>query len=154
MKMKTYLVIRLRGEMGVAPEILDTLSRMNLPSKFSATLISDTPSNIGMLNKVADYVTWGEIDRPALVDLLKKRGRLPGDKRLSEEVLKELSLGTFEELAELMLKEGSVVPPIKKTFRLTPPSGGFKRHITRHLKSGGELGYRGAAIVELLRKMI
>lgn len=154
MKMKTYLVIRLRGEMGIAPEILDTLSRMNLPSKFSATLIPETPSNIGMLNKVADYVTWGEIDQPSLVDLLKKRGRLPGEKRLTEESLKELSLGTFEELAERVLREGSVVPPIKKTFRLTPPSGGFRGHITRHLKSGGELGYRGTAIAELLRKMI
>ncbi|MEN3056293.1 MAG: 50S ribosomal protein L30 [Candidatus Methanosuratincola petrocarbonis] len=152
--MKTYLVIRLRGEMGIAPEILDTLSRMNLPSKFSATLVSDTPSNIGMLNKVADYVTWGEIDQPSLVELLKKRGRLPGDRRLSEEVLKELSLGTFEELAEMMLKEGSVIPPIKRTFRLTPASGGLNGHISRHLLSFGVLGYRGAAIADMLSKMI
>lgn len=154
MEMKTYLVIRLRGEMGIAPEILDTLKRMNLPSKYSATLISDTPSNVGMINKVADYITWGEIDQASLVDLLKKRGRLPGDKRLTEEALKELSLGSFEELAERMLKEGTVLPPIKKTFRLTPPSKGFKGHITRHLKSGGELGYRGESIVELMRRMI
>lgn len=153
MKMKTYLVIRLRGEMGIAPEILDTLSRMNLPSKYSATLISDTPSNIGMLNKVADYVTWGEIDQPSLVELLKKRGASLGTSALAKRPSKS-SLGTFEELAETMLKEGSVIPPIKRTFRLTPPSGGFKGHITRHLKSGGELGYRGAAISELLRKMI
>ncbi len=152
--MKTYLVIRLRGEMGLAPEVLDTLARLNLPSKFSATLISDTPSNLGMLNKVVDYITWGEIEQPALVELLKKRGRLPGEKRLSEDAMKGLSLGTFEELAERMLEEGRVVPPIKRAFRLTPPSGGFKGHITRHLKSGGELGYRGPAIVELMRKMI
>ncbi|MDI9644477.1 MAG: 50S ribosomal protein L30 [Candidatus Verstraetearchaeota archaeon] len=152
--MKTYLVIRLRGETGIAPEILDALERMNLPSKFSATLISDTPSNMGMINKVADYITWGEIDQQSLAMLLKKRGRLPGEKRLTEEAIKELSLGSYEDLAERMLKEGRVLPPLKKTFRLTPPSGGFKGHITRHLKSGGELGYRGQAIVALLQKMI
>lgn len=152
--MKTHLVIRLRGEMGAAPEILDTLKRMNLPSKYSATLIADTPSNVGMINKVADYITWGEIDQPSLVDLLKKRGRLPGEKRLTEETIKELSLGSYEDIAERMLKEGSVLPPLKSTFRLTPPSGGFKGHITRHLKSGGELGYRGQAIADLMKKMI
>lgn len=154
MKMKTYLVIRLRGEMGISPEILDTLKRMNLPSKYSAALIPDTPSNAGMINKVADYITWGEIDQQSLVELLKKRGRLPGERRLTEEAIKELSLGSYEELAERILREGSVIPPLKKTFRLTPPSGGFKGHVMRHIKSGGELGYRGQAIADLIQKMI
>ena len=152
--MKLYLVIRIRGRMGLAPESLDTLERMNIPAKHNAALIPDTPSNLGMINKIADYITWGEIDKDSLVALIKKRGRLPGEERVTDEFLKAEGMGTFEEIADKILEEGKVPEPIKRTFRLTPPSGGFKKHITRHIKSGGELGYRGPAIAELVKKMI
>jgi len=152
--MSLYLVIRLRGRMGLSPEHLDTLARMNIPAKHNAALIIDTPSNKGMLNKVTDYVTWGEIDNASLVALLKKRGRLPADERITEDFLKSNGMGTFEDVAAKIMENGKVPEPIKRTFRLTPPSGGFKKHITRHIKSGGELGYRGAAIAELVKKMI
>ena len=152
--MKLYLVIRLRGRIGLSPKQLDTLARMNIPAKHNAALITDTPSNIGMLNKATDYITWGEIDSASLAAILKKRGRLPGDERITEDFLKANEMGTFEDIVAKILADGKVPEPIKKTFRLTPPSGGFKKHITRHIKSGGELGYRGPAIAELIKKMI
>jgi large subunit ribosomal protein L30 len=152
--MKTFIVIRLRGNIGLAPEVLDTLNRMNMPTKHSATLVIDTPSYKGMLNKVTDYVTWGEIDQPTLEALIAKRGRLAGDNRITTEVLKKESLGSIKEIAERALADGEMPEKIKKTFRLTPPSGGYKRSIKRHVGSGGELGYRGAVINELILKMI
>ncbi|MBM5805367.1 MAG: 50S ribosomal protein L30 [Candidatus Verstraetearchaeota archaeon] len=152
--MKLYLVIRLRGRMGIAPELLDTMNRLNLPRKHNAALITDTPSNIGMLNKAVDYITWGEITKGSLVDLLKKRGRLAGDERITKESLKKAGMGTFEALAGRIMEEGKVPAPIKRTFRLTPPSGGFKGHVMRHIGSGGELGYRGSAINDLIQRMI
>jgi len=36
---------------------------------------------------------------------------------------------------------------------LHPPKGGFKGTIRRPYKSGGELGYRGAAINDLILRM-
>jgi large subunit ribosomal protein L30 len=39
-------------------------------------------------------------------------------------------------------------------FRLHPPSKGFKGKIKRGYGSGGELGYRGEKINELLRRML
>jgi large subunit ribosomal protein L30 len=147
-------LIRLRGSIGVHPDILDTLKRLNMPSKYSSVLLKDTPSNKGMLNKVTDYVTWGEITEESLEALIMKRGRMAGDERITEETLKRENLGTPKELAKRTMGEGAVPGCIKKTFRLTPPSGGFKKSIKRHIRSGGELSYRGEAINELIKKMI
>ncbi len=152
--MKVFLLIRIRGRIGISPENLDTMDRLNIPKKHNAAIITDDPSTMGMVNKVGFYVTWGEISKDALVALLQKRGRLPGEVKLTDDALKANNLGSIEALADKILAEGKVPEPIKRTFRLTPPSGGFKHHITRHIKSGGELGYRGADINALIAKMI
>lgn len=152
--MTLFLVIRLRGNIGVHPDVLETLKRLNMPKKHSAVLIQDTPSNKGMLNKVADYVTWGEVTEESLEALLMKRGRMAGDKKITDEALRKENLGTPKELAKRTMADGKVPDCIKETFRLTPPSGGFKKSIKRHVRSGGELGYRGKGINELLPKMI
>ena len=152
--MKLFVAIRIRGLTGVSPEMLDVLNRLNVPKKHNASLIPDTPSMVGMLKKASDYITWGEINKESLIALLKKRGRLEGNKRITEEILKKIGFNSFEELAEKIIAEGKVPPPIKRTFRLTPPSGGFKGPITKHVNEGGELGYRGEAINQLLSKMI
>jgi len=148
-----YLAIRIRGRVGVPPDIKETLKRLNLHRKFNASLLPETPSIIGMLKKAADYITWGEITRENLILLLKKRGRLIGNKRITEENLKLLNVSSFEELADNILS-GKFPPLLKKTFRLAPPSGGFKGKTKRHVNEGGELGYRGKAINDLLLKMI
>jgi len=152
--MKVFLLIRIRGRIGISPENLDTMDRLNIPKKHNAAIITDDPSIMGMVNKVGFYVTWGEISKDALVALLQKRGRLPGEVKLTDDALKANNLGSIEAVADKILAEGKVPEPIKRTFRLTPPSGGFKHHIPRHIKSGGELGYRGADINALIAKMI
>jgi len=151
--MKLFLVIRIRGTMGLAPDVVDTLNRLNMPKNHTAVLLTDTPSNEGMLRKVADYVTWGEITPASMEALLERRGRLPGDKRLTSDEIGKLGLGSLKEIAEHAMN-GELPEPIKHTFRLTPPSGGFKKSIKRHIRSGGELGYRGDSINELLEKML
>ncbi|MCS7097636.1 MAG: 50S ribosomal protein L30 [Candidatus Methanomethyliaceae archaeon] len=152
--MKLYVAIRIRGRIGLHPDIAETLKRLNLNRKHNACLVPDNPSMVGMLKKASDYITWGEINRDTLILLLKKRGRLIGDKRITEEDLNKLGVSSFEELADKILEEGKLPKMIKKIFRLTPPSGGFKGKITRHFGERGELGYRGEAINELLLKMI
>lgn len=152
--MTLFLVIRLRGNIGIHPQVLDTLNRLNMPTKHSAVLVKDTPSNKGMLNKVTDFVTWGEINEASLEALIMKRGRMAGDERITEATLKREGFGGSKDLAKRTMDGGSVPEWMKKTFRLTPPSGGFKKSIKRHVRSGGELGYRGEGINELLKKMI
>ena len=46
------------------------------------------------------------------------------------------------------------IPGLKPVFRLRPPKGGFKGTIKKHFREGGETGYRGEAINDLVLKMI
>ena len=144
-------VIRIRGRVGVRKEIADTLKMLRLHRKHHCTLWKVNPSIKGMLQKVKDYVTWGEISEDVLKKLLKKRGRKIGDKRLSDAEVEKL----FNELKASSEQPGKVLMKhkVKPVFRLSPPSKGFKKSIKQHYPKG-ELGYRGEAINELLDRMI
>jgi len=156
--MSLLLVIRLRGSPDRRPEEEKALSLLRLHKTFHAVLVRDSPSIRGMLDRtLASVVTYGEIDKETLAELLKKRGRLVGNKPLTEEYLKKLGFSSFEELAEALLS-GKVsledLPGLKPVFRLRPPSGGFKGTIKKNIGAGGECGYRGAAINALVRRML
>jgi len=150
-------VIRLRGQAGTPQDVEYTLKLLRLHRKFHAVIVDDTPSMRGMLQKVKDYVTWGEIDRDVLAFMLEKRGRIRGNRKITQEILKKIGFEDFQVLAEAII-EGKVdlrkIPLIKPVFRLHPPKGGFKYSIKKQYGNEGELGYRGKAINDLLMKMI
>ena len=147
--------IRVRGRVGVRKEIEDTLKMLKLERINHCVLLQNTPSILGMLEKAKDFITWGEIEKDVLVELLKWRLRLKGNKRVDEKILKEkLNINSFEELADLLLKgkklkEFEIFVPF---FRLRPPKKGYKS-IKEHWPKG-DLGYRGKEINELLKRMI
>ena len=68
-------VILVRGLVRVSSQIKDTLLMMNLTRKNQCVIINDTPVSRGMIKKVKDYVTWGDIDEKTLSDLISKRGQ-------------------------------------------------------------------------------
>ena len=159
--MPLYAVIRLRGIPDTPYDIEYTLKLLRLHKKFHCVLVySDNPGIEGMLFKVKDWITWGEIDRETLIELLRRRGRIPGNKPLTDEHVKEkLKLpGGIEELADKLLKGelklNKLANLVKPVFRLHPPRGGFKGTVKRPFGAGGETGYRGEKINELLKKMI
>jgi len=150
-------VIRLRGRVRIPREVKDTLEMLRLHRKNHAVIIDDRPSYMGMLKKVIDYVTWGEITPETLAYLLRRRGELEGGKKITDEYIqKTVGINSIEELAQAIF-DGKIslkdIPKLKPVFRLHPPSGGFKRSIKKHYGAGGELGYRGLEINELIRKM-
>ncbi len=153
-------IIRIRGRTGVPPDVEYTLNLLRLTRKFTMSIYPEETHGLkGMLQVVKDWVTWGEIDRDTLVELLKKRGRAPGNKRLTEEYLKEkLGVNSFEELADKLFKREillhKIKDVIKPVFRLAPPRKGFKKSTKRPYQDQGELGYRGRAINELIRRMM
>ncbi|MEM2145437.1 MAG: 50S ribosomal protein L30 [Candidatus Jordarchaeaceae archaeon] len=151
-------VIRIRGTVNIRDEIEDTLKMLRLHRVNHAALINSTPSYLGMLQKAKDYITWGEIDAETLSLLLSKRGRLIGNKRLSDQYIKEnLKLKTVDEFAKAVCENQaklSDLPHLKPIFRLRPPKGGFHRTIKKSIHANGELGYRGEKINDLLKKMI
>ncbi len=153
-----YAIIRLRGDVNVRPEIKYTLRLLRLHSVNHCVVVEENAYNKGMIRKVKDYVAWGDISEDTLENVLKDRGRLEGGKRLTEEYLREnTSLGSIKELAhtlyegELKMKD-LMKYKIKPIFRLHPPRKGH-RGIKRSVKEGGELGYHGDKINELLYKM-
>jgi large subunit ribosomal protein L30 len=148
-------VIRIRGSVNVWKEFKDTMKIMRLKTVNNCVVVPDNDSYMGMVMKVKDYVTFGEINLKTFVAMLKKRGRIEGDKRLDENSVSATGYKTVEELAKAIF-EGSVnirkVPKLKPVFRLTPPSKGFKSTKTQFPK--GDLGYRGKEINELIMRMI
>jgi len=156
-KRKCLLAVRVRGVSDISKEIKDTLDMLRLTRNCHATLIDDRPSYLGMLHKVQNYVTWGEISKENIGLLLKKRGRLVGDEKLTDHHAQELGYKSLGELTEATYKaevEYSRLPNIKPVFRLHPPKKGFKGKVKRSYAAGGVTGYRGEAINDLLKRMV
>ncbi len=151
-----YAVIRVRGRTGIKKNIADNLNMLNLTRISHAVVIPETPSYKGMLQKGKDYITWGEISEDTYKLLLAERGRLPGNKRVTDEYVKEnTDYDSIEALAvalyngETTLKESGLKP----IFRLNPPRKGYE-NTKKSFKEGGSLGYRSENINELIKKMI
>jgi large subunit ribosomal protein L30 len=151
-----YAVIRVRGRTGVRWDIADTLKMLNLTRVNHCVLIPDTPAYRGMLQKVKDYVTWGEINEETLAKLIRAKGRLYGDKPITDEYVKGMGFETIEGLAKAIV-DGKVlykdIPNVKPVFRLHPPIKGWEK-TKRHFTEGGALGYRGEKINDLILRML
>ena len=140
-----YAVIRIKGSVGLRKDVKDTFSMLRLNRKMHCVVLKESGNVKGMLQKVRNWTTYGEIDDKVLRHLIEKRGRKLGDKRLKKEEVDEI----FKKVKD----NGKVPSEIKPVFRLTPPSKGFKKSIKQHYPKG-ELGYRGEKINELLKRMI
>ncbi len=151
-------IIRIRGTVDVPPKVMKTLEMLNLSRKFTAVIYPDNETIKGMLNVVKDWVTWGEVNKEVLKELILKRGRLWGERKVSEESIKEITGKEIDELIDELFAGNvgwhKLSPKVKPVFRLHPPKGGFKGSIKKPFKSGGELGYRGSRINDLLKRMI
>jgi large subunit ribosomal protein L30 len=109
-----------------------------------------------MLQRASNYVTWGEVTKETLVEMLTKRGRLAGDKKLSEN-LEKVGYKSIDELADALVNckvSYSKLPGIEARFKLHPPSKGYKGLTKKSFRTGGEAGYRGEAINDLVKRMI
>lgn len=150
-------VIRIRSSIGLRQEAKDTLARLSLSRVNHAVVLDTRPTYLGMFQQVKDAITWGEIDAPTLSRLLRKRGRLIGEKPVTDEyVAKHTKYKSIDEYAKALvaLKEESLdLPKLKKVFRLHPPSKGFRGSVKRTIQQKGELGYRGEDINALLKRM-
>jgi len=137
-------VVRVRGRIGVKRTIEDTMRMLRLTRVNHCALVSETVSNIGMLRKAKDYVTWGKIDEATLKMLIEKRGRLVGGRMIDEDFLSSLKFASIDDLVK-SIEDGSVVysriDGIKPIFRLSPPRKGYPKR-KRSFREGGSLGLR------------
>lgn len=155
---KRIAVVRVRGKCKIDSEVEDTFRMLRLYKKNNCIVIPSTEPYVGMINKVKDFVTWGEIDNKTFKELLSKRGKLPGNKPLTEEYLKAKTKLDFESFTREFFefkKEITDVPGLKTFFKLHPPIHGFERKgIKQPFSMGGTLGYRREKINELVMRMI
>lgn len=150
-------VIRLRGKQNINPKITTTLHSMRLNQVNHAVILPENETTKGMLQVAKDYVTWGEVDADTIADAIKARGRLVGDKPITDDhVSANTDFGTIDDLAkaiaagEFLYKN---IPDVKPLLRLHPARKGLEG-IKRSVQAGGALGYRGAGINDLVRRMM
>ena len=150
-----YAVVKMRGVVKSKPDVKRTLELLNLDRTNHCVIIEDNEHYRGMLQKVKDYVAWGEINAETLIILLNKRGMLTGDRKLTDDYLKQNS--EFEDVKSLAhaIVDGRVnlksVPNLKPVLRLHPPRKGHKG-IKKPFPEG-VLGFHRTMINELLYKM-
>jgi large subunit ribosomal protein L30 len=109
-----------------------------------------------MLQKAQSYVTWGEPSTESIILLLKKRGRIVGNKKLTDEHAQKIGYDSLEKLAEALENlevEFKNLEDVKPIFRLHPPRKGYKGTVKKNFRAGGAAGYRGEAINTLIRQM-
>ena len=151
-------VIQIRGLIGVNREIKDTLRMLNLSRKNSCVIVDNSVQFIGMIRKIKDYITWGEVSEEIIGLLMEKRGKLPANIPLTEQYAKEklnLTIAQFAKEVSEGNKKIKELPGLKPFFRLHPPVGGFEKGgIKKPFSLGGVLGYRKDKINELIKKMI
>lgn len=153
----TYAAVRVRGKVNINPDIKKTLNLLNLSRANHCVLLEEKPTTKGMLQVAKDYVTWGEIDKKVLKEMIDKRGMLSGDKKITDKYIKSsTSYENIDKLTEAIIKQKikyKEIPDVKPLFRLKPPKKGYEG-IKRSFKKKGALGYRGKEINNLLKRMI
>ena len=153
---KTLIVVRIRGGVDAKKTVEATLTMLRMERNNYATILKGSPSYIGMLRKAKDYVTWGEPTVETVKLVLETRGKISGDEKVTDEALKALGYESVEKLATAIVAgevEFSQLNGVKPFFRMHPPKKGFKRTVKRPFNDHGELGYRGEAINELVKRM-
>lgn len=150
--------MRVRGKVKVREDIEDTMRMLRLYRVNSCSVVTNTESIKGMIDKIKDYITWGEIDEETFKMLLEKRGKIVGNKKLNEEYLKDKLKMDFDNFVKEFFefkRELKSIPGMKLIFRLNPPSKGFdKKGIKKPFSVGGALGYRKDKINELIKRMV
>ena len=136
-------VVLVRGLVKLTQPVKDTLQMLRLTRKNNAIILHDNPVNKGMLQKVKDYVTWGEITDEVFTQLVEKRG----------EELKSRVTDKHNKYSYKVLEVNG--KKYKPYFRLSPPKKGFGRKgIKIPFKVGGGLGYRGEKMSDLIQRML
>jgi len=139
-------LIRITGLIGMKQGAEETFSRLRMRKKYTCVLVNENPETLGMLQRIRNFVAYGNIDEKTLADLIKARGKKIGNVKAkisdaeAARIAKELLAGKkLEELG------------IKPWFGLHPARGGIetKKHYPK-----GVMGNHGDKINELIRRML
>ncbi|MGA2130338.1 MAG: uL30 family ribosomal protein [Candidatus Pacearchaeota archaeon] len=135
-------IIRISGDVKLDHGVRETLNRLRLGRKYACVVINPKKEEIGMINKVRNFIAFGTIENNIFEKLIEKRGKRIDKKKMvdAKKVIEGLDKGKkYEELN------------LKPFFRLHPPRGGIDSKI--HFPKG-VLGDNGEKINDLLVRML
>jgi len=153
---KVLVAVKIRGEISAQREAKETTEYLGLSHTNHAVIIDNRPAYLGMLQRVQNYVTWGEATKETITMMLKERGHA-GSNKLTDAYAQTVGYKTLDELADAIFTckvEYNKLAGITKTFRLRPPKKGYKGKTKMSFKAGGESGNRGEAINKLVQRMV
>src|SRR3989344_1289275 len=82
-------IVRVRGDANLNPHVRKTMKLLKLYAKNTCVIIPNTQEFIGMIQRVKDFTTFGEISPDTFLKLLQKRGKIAGGKALTDDYLKQ-----------------------------------------------------------------
>jgi len=150
-------VVRVRGHAKIRFDAVETMRRLKLNRVNHCVILPESPTTRGMLQKVKDYVTWGELGHEAIARMLFQRGEVQGGARLTDAYVRDnskyqsiLSFAKAMEKGEAKLTD---VKGLKPLLRLPPPRKGYE-NTKRPFADGGSLGNRGPEMEKLIDRML
>ncbi len=135
-------IIRISGDVKLDYRVRETLNRLRLGKKYTCVVINPNKEEIGMINKIRNFIAFGIIENNVFEKLIEKRGKRIDKKKIidAKKVIESLEKGKkYEELN------------LKPFFRLHPARGGIdsKLHFPK-----GVLGDNGEKINDLVVRML
>ena len=153
---KAFLVLRISGQADVPYWAVTTMTLLKLEKKYRATIIPEKDNTLGMLRKIQHYISWQEIDTETVKELLDKKARKSGYKKVTNEDIISIGFASIDEFAAA-LAEGktslSKLKPLKPWFAMDPPRHGFKRSTKKLYGQKGVLGHNKELSVIVKRMM-
>ncbi len=154
---KCIIAVKVRGEVSAQREARETTELLGLSHTNHAVLLDNRAAYLGMLQRAQSYVTWGEASLETVSALVKQRGRLLGNKKVTDMFAQKAGFKSVEDLAQALFScrvSWSSLDGVSRTFRLRPPKKGYKGKTKKSFRAGGEAGYRGEAINDLVKRMV
>lgn len=161
---KVFFVIRVLGTYGVAPKVRKILQLLRLLQINNGVFLRVNKATVNMLVRAAPYITWGAPSVKSISDLIYKRGyaRIHGQRipiTSNEIVNKQLGVFNIKCVEDVIHEIATCGKQFKRVntwlnvFKLNTPTGGWTAKKINYVE-GGDAGFRGDNINNLLAKMI
>jgi len=161
---KLAFVVRIKGINKIAPKPRKILQLLRLLQINNGVFIRLTKATSEMLKIVEPWIAYGYPSLKTTRDLVYKRGYGKVDKQripLTDNAMIEENLGKFGVVCmeDLIHEIYTVGPNFKQVsnflwpFKLSNPTGGFKKRKFRHFVEGGDLGNREDKLNALIAQM-
>ncbi|MDI1496200.1 MAG: ribosomal protein L30P [Cenarchaeum symbiont of Oopsacas minuta] len=153
---KSYLVVRIKGQVDVPYWARTTLELLRLDKKYRATILQTQVNTLGMLDKVKHYICWQEADVDITKQLLDKKGRKSGYRKIESADIVDMGFKDIDEMASSIAKgkvSMSKIKALKPWFALDPPRHGFKSSTKRLYTQKGILGHN-KELTDIVRNMM